>query len=105
MLGTVNEKKSITLACTFYDETGAVVTPDQATYQLDDIKATGDTSITAETAFTPSALNISSEENRILDATKANERRLVTIRWTYAGGAKTGNHQEEYLVKNLSKVT
>jgi hypothetical protein len=103
--GPVNEGSSCTLSCTFYDENGNAVTPTEATYRLDDIKATGDTNITPETAFTPGDLEISADENRILDASKQNERRMVTIRWTYAGGAKKGASQEEYLLKNLSKVS
>jgi len=100
-----NEDTDFELACTFYDEHGNVVTPTTATYRIDDIKPAGDTNITPETSFPPGDLPISATENRILDATKQNERRMVTIRWTYSSGSKRAAEQYEYLVKNLSKVS
>lgn len=104
MLGTVNEKTSVSFACGFFDENGNPVTPTTASYQLDDIKAEGNTVITPVTSFTPGTLDISADENRILDASRPIERRMLTILWTW-GGTKSAAHQDYYLVKNLLKVS
>ena len=98
----VNERTSSVQPCTFKDENGNTITPDTATYQIDDASGTNITP--AGTAFTPPNINISAADNRILDSTKSGERRKITVRYTYGSG-KAGADEHEYMVKNLSKVS
>jgi hypothetical protein len=102
---TVNERSSCVLQVAFYDENEDAVIPAAGTYQIDDGAGTA---ILAATAFTPSAathnLQITSAQNRILDATKPSEKRIVTVTYQYGDG-KQGTGDYTYMVKNLSKVT
>jgi hypothetical protein len=101
----VNEKSTSIVALTFRDEGGALVTPSGGTYRIDD--AASGTEIKAETAFTPGGsshdITISDTENRILDATRNVEERIVTVSFTYGAG-KNGNGEYRYGVKNLAKI-
>ena len=102
----VNEGSSCVVQVSFCDENEDPVIPTVGTYRIDDVGS--GTAICASTAFTPTAathnIQISATENRILDATKQQERRLVTVTYQYGAG-KQGTGDYTYLVKNLSKVS
>lgn len=102
----VNERSTSIVAMTFRDETGALVTPSAGTYQIHD--AASGTEIRAETPFTPAGsthdITITDTENRILDASRNVEERIVTIKFTYGAG-KPGTGEYRYIVKNLTKIS
>ncbi len=102
----VNEKSTSVVTLTFRDESGALVTPSGGTYRIDD--AALGTEIKADTPFTPvdssHDITITSTENRILDATRNVEERIVTVSFTYGAG-KNGNSEYRYSVKNLTKIS
>ena len=102
----VNEKSTSIVSLTFTDNTGALVTPSAGTYQIHD--AASGTEIRAETPFTPTGsthdITITATENRILDAARNVEERIVTVSFTFGAG-KNGNGEYRYGVKNLTKIS
>ena len=102
----VNEKSTSIVTLTFRDESGALVTPSAGTCQIHD--AASGMEIRVETPFTPAGsthdITITDTENRILDATRNMEERIVTVSFTYGAG-KNGNGEYRYGVKNLAKIS
>ena len=102
----INERTSLTLTVAFTDEDDQPVTPDSATYRIDDIASR--TNILPATAF-PSLLSsvdleITSAQNRIIKERKPSEIRTVTVEFDYDTD-KHGTKQYEYRVNNLYGVT
>ena len=101
----VNERSTSIVSLTFRDENGSLVTPSGGSCQIHD--AASGTEIRAETPFTPVGsthdITITDTENRILDATRNVEERIVTVSFTY-GTSKKGSGEYRYCVKNLAKI-
>ncbi len=102
----VNERTSLTLTVSFFDEDGIAVTPDAATYRLDSVTRPV-TAIVPATSFPSLAsavdLEITSEQNRIYKQRNSFEERIVTVEFDYASG-KHGTNQFRYKVINLYGV-
>jgi hypothetical protein len=103
---TVNERSTSFVTLTFRDESDALVIPSSGTCQIHD--AASGTEIRAESPFTPAGsthdITISDTENRILDATRNVEERIVTVTFTYGTGKK-GSGEYRYGLKNLAKIS
>ena len=97
----INEGSSCTLVLTFKDDYGALVTPDSATYKIDDVRT--ETSIVGETIIPVNSssydLLITAAQNAILG--QGNENHEVTIKFTYSGGLKTGTASYLYEIDNF----
>jgi len=105
-LTEVNEQSSITITVSFTDEDGAPVTPDAATYRIDDKESR--TEILDTTSF-PSLsssvdLEITSAQNAIIRERNQSEIRRVTVEYDYGSG-KHGTAEYRYRVINLYGVT
>jgi hypothetical protein len=104
-LDSFNERSTIVVTVAFLDDDGVAVTPDAATYRIDD-KASR-TAILAATAIgslsTSVDLTITSEQNAIVRPRKAFEIRTVTVEFDYDGD-KHGTAQYEYKLVNLYGV-
>jgi hypothetical protein len=104
-LDQYNERSSVTITVTFTDEDGASVTPDTATYRIDDEASR--TNIQPSTAIGSLSasidLEITSEQNAIIRPRKPFEIRTVTIEFDYDSG-KHGTAQYKYKLVNLYGV-
>lgn len=102
----VNEKSTMILAVSFYDENDAAVSPNSAWYKIDDKDS--ERSITPQTSIgslsTTTNVTITSTENRILNQENPSETRIVTIQYEY-GSSKTGTAEYQYKVINLFGIT
>ncbi len=102
----VNEKSNVKLTLTFRDEDGDAVTPDSASYRIDD-EFSGD-AVKADTAISPSSstydIVISSTENAIIDTNRVEEIKLVTVDFTY-DTTKKGSGSFNYKVINLKQLS
>lgn len=100
-MDVVNERTRYVLPLTFRDEDGTPVTPVGVTVRIDDV-ASG-TAIRAATAINPVSsthdLEITAEENRIINAANRIELRRVTV---HIQGEATGEYL--YHVKNLAGI-
>jgi hypothetical protein len=107
-LESVNERTSSVVVVNFLDEDKAPVTPDSATYRIDDRESK--IAILAATAISPLSstvsLQITSDQNQIYKARKAYEIRTVTVEWDYtsASGPKHGTAEYRYKVLSLYGV-
>jgi len=101
-MDTVNELSRSVVPITFLNPDGQPVTPASATVRIDDLRS--GTVVRAVTAITPTAstyeLEITAEENRIIDSTSSSERRRVTVT---VPGETTAEYV--YQVKNLGGLT
>ena len=104
-LDEFNERSSITVTCTFADEDAMPVTPDAATYRIDD--EASKTNILPATAISPLStsvdLEITDEQNAIIKSRKDFEIRTVTVEFDY-GADKHGTAEYKYKLKNLYGV-
>lgn len=104
----VNERTAFPIAVTFLDEDGVAVTPDAATYRIDDIERR--TNIQPATAFPSLAttvdLWITSDQNHIIRSRADYEIRTVTVEYDYTSdaGAKHATAKYEYKLMNLHGV-
>lgn len=100
-MDVVNERTRYVLPLTFKDEDGAPVTPAGVTVRIDDV-ASG-TEIRPVTAINPTAatydLEITAEENRIVNAAARLEVRRVTI---HIQGEATAEYL--YHIRNLAGI-
>lgn len=100
----VNKKTSLTLSVTFYDEHGASVIPDSATYRIDDL--TSSTVILEPTPLSPAAsieIQITSAQNAMVNSANPFEDRVVTVEFAYAS-SKRGTDEYRYELRNLYGV-
>jgi len=104
-LDSYNERATVIVTAVFTDDDGNPVTPDSATYRIDD-KASR-TNILPATAITPLStsvdIEITSEQNAIIKRRKASEIRTVTVEFDYDTN-KHGTGQYEYKLVNLYGV-
>jgi hypothetical protein len=105
-LDECNERTSLTLTISFLDEDAAPVTPDSATYRIDNLLPRP-AAILAATAITPLddsvELEITSDQNQILRDRNPYEVRVVTVEFDY-GSDKHGTAEYRYKVLNLYGV-
>ena len=107
-IAEVNERTSLTITVSFFDEDSNPVTPDAATYRIDFPPRT---SILPATAF-PTLddavdLEITSDQNRIFKERQESEVHEVTVEFDYTAvsGTKHGTARYRYRVINLYDVT
>jgi expansin (peptidoglycan-binding protein) len=102
---TVNENSTAILTVTFTDENGDAAIPSGGQYTIYDVLS--GITIKAWTDFTPSSathdIEITDEENSIIDDTQLYETRRVTVKWKYGAG-KSGTGEFIYRVKNLEQI-
>lgn len=103
-----NEKETGFVTLTFTDEDGSAVTPDSATYTLHDedtkdiINSREDTAVPGLASSTN--LELTPDDNVLVDASKVYEVHILTIKWTY-NTDKKGTQEYRFNVKNLTKVS
>jgi hypothetical protein len=104
-LDSFTERSTVVLTVAFTDDDGAAVTPDAATYRIDDRASR--TSILPASSIGSLAssidLTITSEQNAIVRPRKAFEIRTITVEFDYDSG-KHGTAQYEYKLVNLYGV-
>jgi hypothetical protein len=104
-LDEVTERSSSTVTVSFFDENEDPVTPDAATYRLDD--EANRTSIVPVTAIgslsTEVDIEITSDQNFIIKPRNKSEIRTLTVEFDY-GIDKHGTAQYKYRVLNLYGV-
>lgn len=106
----INEKTSSTFIIEFYDENGTAISPETASYSLHDVQI--GTEIIAETQIlnisSSVEIEISREENRIINDANVKETRSLTIEYNYRnskGELKNGGSVEFfYEILNLKFV-
>jgi len=107
----VNESTSAFLEMKFKNERGVTVTPDMCTYRIDDMTGLSETvtgtEIVGDTSFFPTTpkyiLEITSDQNRILDDKNIWEDRQVTVSFFY-NAISVGTNTFLYRVINLSRI-
>jgi hypothetical protein len=101
----VDERTQSVLRLVSTDENGLSTTLTKITYRIDDVLS--GTQIKGNTDVTPSSavvlITITAEENRIINAAKNSEERLVTIKG-YAAATEIINTDYRYTIRNLSKI-
>lgn len=106
-LNEVNERTSLTLTVSFFDENEVAVTPDSATYRIDSMQGNRGTAVLAATAISPLSttadLEITSNQNQIIRQRNPFEIKVVTVEFNYGGG-KRGTAEYRYKVLNLYGV-
>lgn len=106
-LDEINERSSYFITVTFKDEDGDPVTPDAATYRLDNVTRPV-TAILPATVF-PSLsasvdIEITSDQNQIFRNRNKEEIREMTVEFDYDGSTKHGTAKYRYKVLNLFGV-
>ena len=102
---TFNELSEVTITVRAIDRNGAVFSPDNARYRLDDLDSK--TAIIAWTTLTPSTsmtITIPAASNAMQNANNAEEVKVLTVETNHG---KTTAHPEEYKykLKNLAFVS
>lgn len=106
----VNELSTSFLEMRFKDERGAACVPTSGMYRIDDMTGLSDTvtgtEILGDTPFIPTEskeiLEITSDENRILNEQNVWEDRQITVTFVY-NTDKIGTDVFKYKVINLSR--
>jgi hypothetical protein len=105
-LDSFNERSTVVITVAFTDDDGAPVTPDAATYRIDDRASR--TTILPATAIGSLAssvdLTITSEQNAIIRPRNRFEIRTITVEFDYDGNTRHGTAQYEYRLMNLYGV-
>lgn len=103
-LDTCNERSTFPVEIAFLDENGDPVTPDSATYRVDDEAAR--TNIVSSTAISPLAetvdIIISSDQNYIIRSRRPYEVRTVTVEFNYTAEHGPAHATSEYKYKLLN---
>lgn len=103
-----NERSTVIVTCNFLDEDGDPVTPDSATYRIDDeASRTSIVPVTAIGSLDESVdIVITSDQNYIVRRRNPSEVRTLTTEWDYIGdaGAMHGTAQYQYRLLNLYGV-
>jgi hypothetical protein len=104
-LDEFNERSSITVRVSFFDEDNVAVTPDTATYRIDDESNRRNiqpaTAIGSLSTFVD--LEITGDQNFIIRPRNKSEIRTVTVEFDYGSG-KHGTAQYRYNLINLYGV-
>lgn len=102
---TVNEQSTAYLTVTFKDKAGAAVSPASASYRIDDVQS--GTAVRADTALTPAAqveITLSPTDNTLVDPTKRQEIRRLTVTGVYGASDKV-SAKYDYQLANLTFIT
>lgn len=106
-LDSVNERTTLVLTVSFFDEDEVAVTPDLATYRIDSLQGNRGTAVLAATAISPLSttadLEITSNQNQIIRQRNAYEIKVVTVEFDYDTD-KHGTAEYRYKVLNLYGV-
>lgn len=106
-LNEVNERTSLTLTVSFFDEDEVAVTPDSATYRIDSLQGSRGTSVLPATTIgslsTTATLEVTSDQNQIIRQRNPYEIKVVTVEFDYDSG-KRGTAEYRYKVLNLYGV-
>lgn len=105
-MDVVNERSTLVVTASFYDENKNPVVPTAGTYRIDD--ADSGFEILADTDLPALAvavdIGLTPDQMRILVATHAFETRLLTVKFAY-GEAKQGTGEYRFMIRNLMGVT
>lgn len=103
----INERTTLILTVSFFDEDEVAVTPDSATYRIDSLQGNRGTAVLAATAISPlsttATLEITSNQNQIIRQRNPFEIKVVTVEFTYDTD-KHGTAEYRYKVLNLYGV-
>lgn len=105
-----NERTSMSLTVSFFNEDSDPVTPDSATYRIDSFQGTRGTAVLPATAIgslsTSVELQITSDQNQIIRQRNEFEIKEVTVEFDYTSGTgpKHGTNRYRYRVLNLYGV-
>lgn len=99
-----NEGTTVRVVVSFFDETGAAVTPTSARYRIDDLGTA--TAILVPTDLTSlgttKTIYITSAQNAMTtNSTKATQTRVLTVDFIYGSPAKHGVVEYQYALVNL----
>ena len=104
----VNERSDFPLRVSFLDEDDAVVTPDAATYRIDDVERRRVIQPATSIGSLASTIDIwiTSDQNFIIRSRSKYEIRTVTVEYDYTSdaGAKHATAKYEYKLINLHGV-
>ncbi|RIK41609.1 MAG: hypothetical protein DCC55_11370 [Chloroflexi bacterium] len=102
---TVPEGSTAWLTIRLFGKDGASATPATLTYRIDDaatlMPVRENTEVESPAAITE--IELTPEDNAILNERGLNERRLVTVQATFSNG-RAHNQQYVYRVENLGRV-
>lgn len=106
-LDSYNERTTVMLTVSFFDEDEAPVTPDSATYRIDSLQGTRGTAVLPATPISPlgttAELEITSDQNQIIRQRNTFEIKVVTVEFVYDTD-KRGTAEYKYKVLNLYGV-
>jgi hypothetical protein len=108
-LDEVNERTSFPVTVAFSNEDGNPVTPDLATYRIDDEASRTNIAPVTSVGSLDTSIDIlvTSEQNLILRSRRDSEVRIVTVEFDYTSatfGAMHGTSQYRYRLINLRGV-
>jgi hypothetical protein len=100
-----NERATVTITATFTDDDGVAVTPDAATYRIDDEANRTNIQPSTSIGSLDDTVNIviTSDQNFIIRPRSKSEIRTVTVEWDYDTD-KHGTAQYRYKLINLYGV-
>lgn len=105
-LHEVNEKSTLIVTASFFDDTGAAVTPSAATYRIHD-KASG-TIIVATTSLsglsTTKDIEVTSTQNALINQSDNAEEHILTLEFTY-NTTRLGTSEYRWAVRGLEGVS
>lgn len=103
-LDTCNERSTFTIAVSFLDEDEVAVTPDAATYRIDDEASR--TNIQPATAISPLSTTvdiiITSDQNYIVRSRRSYEIRTVTVEFDYTSDSGPAHATSQYKYKLIN---
>ena len=104
-LHEINEKTTLLVTVSFFDDAGAAVTPSAATYRIHD-KASG-AIIVATTSLaglsTTKEIEVTSAQNALLNQSDNTEEHILTLTFTY-GSSRQGTSEYRWAVRGLAGV-
>ncbi len=105
-LHEINEKTTLLVTVSFFDDAGAAVTPSAATYRIHD-KASGSI-IVAITSLaglsTTKEIEVTSAQNALISQTDSTEEHVLTLDFTY-GSSRRGTSEYRWVVRGLEGVS
>jgi hypothetical protein len=107
MNNVIKEQNTYRVRASFFDDNGVAVTATNGSYRVDDITGGVVTEVIPTSSLIPTTtyydIIIPASANAILDQAHAEEKRLVTVTFTY-GSARRGAGEYEYTIQNLKKI-
>jgi hypothetical protein len=107
MNNVIKEYNTYRIRASFVDDSGAAVTATGGSYRVDDITGGRVVEVIPTSTLIPTTtyydIIIPSSSNVILDQEHTEEKRLVTVTFTY-GSSRRGSGEYEYTIQNLKKI-